>query len=112
MTYTTEQLYEMAEAKKKLNRTGHPSAVTRITIWIEEERPFSEIQKIYQTSKVRPEVEAAKVLDPPPLSGKGSGQEPWRKFALQVSDMDSEIVANLSKSDIVTILRDKGIIDE
>ena len=113
MEYTSEQLHEMALARTKLNRTGHPSAVTRIKIWMEEGRPFSEIQKIYQIAKVKPEKPASKeaTLDHPPLSGKGSGNVPWRAFAKEVSDMDPEIIDSMGKPDIVTVLRDKGVIE-
>jgi len=115
MTYTTEQHYEMAEAKKRLNRTGHPSAVTRITVWMEEGRPFSEIQKIYQPVTVKPEVPVSKPTSDivaPPKSGLGSGTEKWQDFAKEVSDMDHEIIDSMGKQDLITVLKDKGIIDE
>ena len=113
MEYTTEQYFEMATAKRELNRTGNPSAVTRITTWMEEGRPFSEIQKIYQPVKVKPEIatEIEPGMDHPPIVGKGSGNFPWRKFAKQVSDMDPEIIDSMGKTDIITVLRDKGVIE-
>jgi len=112
MDYTTEQNYEMAKAKLELDRTGNPSAVTRITVWAEEGRPFTEIQKIYKPVKVKPEipVSVAFLTEPPPLMGKGSGNIPWRAFAKEVSDMDSEIIDSMGKQDIITVLKDKGVI--
>ena len=112
MDYTSEQNLEMAMAKKELNRTGHPSAVTRIKIWQEEGRPFSEIQKIYRPVRIKPEkLPSVMVVDHPPLTGKGSGNFPWRKFAKEVSDMDPEIIDSMGKTDIITVLRDKGVIE-
>lgn len=113
MEYTTEQNYEMVQAQRELNRTGHPSEVTRIKVWMEEGRPFSEIQKIYQPVKVKPEkpVSVEVTLAHPPITGKGSGNLPWRKFAKEVSDMDPEIIDSMGKTDIITVLRDKGVIE-
>jgi len=113
MDYTTEQYYEMARAKIELNRTGNPSAVTRITIWMEEGRPFTEIQKIYKPARVKPEIPTPieATYDHPPMMGKGSGNRPWRAFAKEVSDMDPEIIDSMGKQDLIVVLRDKGIIE-
>ena len=113
MDYTTEQYFEMATAKRELNRTGHPSTVARITLGMEEGRPFSEIQKIYQPVKVKPEVATPSQDIPtqPPTHGKGSGNRPWRAFAKAVSDMDPEIIDSMSAPDLVTVLKDKGVIE-
>ena len=113
MDYTTEQYFEMATAKRELSRTGHPSAVTLITVWMEEGRPFKEIQKIYQPVKVKPEVVTLPGDIPiqPPTHGKGSGNKPWRAFAKAVSDMDHEIIDSMSAPDLITVLIDKGVIE-
>ena len=112
MEYTTEQNYEMIQAQRELNRTGHPSEVTRIKVWKEEGRPFSEIQRIYKPVKVKPEkLPSVMVVDHPPLTGKGSGNLPWRAFAKEVSDMDPEIIDSMGKQDLITVLRDKGVIE-
>ena len=113
MDYTTEQAFEMAMAKKELSRTGHPSAVSRITVWMEDGRPFKEIQKIYQPVKVKPEIVIPldDIPTQPPTHGKGSGNKPWRAFAKAVSDMDHEIIDSMSAPDLVTVLKDKGVIE-
>ena len=112
MDYTTEQNFEMVQAQRELNRTGHPSEVTRIKVWMEEGRPFTEIQKIYRPVKIKPEKLLPEVVvDHPPMVGKGSGNLPWRAFAKQVSDMDPEIIDSMGKQDLITVLRDKGVIE-
>ncbi len=113
MTYTSEQNLEMTEAKIRLRRTGHPSAVQRIDLAISQDLPFSKIQAFYKPQKVKPENPAVPVkatYNHPPLNGKGSGRTPWREFAKTVSDMDPEIIDSMERSDIITVMRDRGII--
>ena len=114
MIYTTEQAHEMAQAKLEMDRTGNPSAVQRINLAIENQLAFKEIQKIYKVAKVKPEKELPieVTYDHPPLTGKGSGNNPWRRFAKTVSDMDPDIIDSMGRDDIIKILRDKGVIDE
>ena len=113
MTYTSEQNLEIAQAKIRLRRTGHPSTVQRINLAVSEDKPFSKVQALYKVSSIKPEVKTPeKVYDHPPFTGKGSGKGPWLAFAKKVADTDPEILESMSKSDIVTILKDKGIIDE
>ena len=113
MDYTTEQYFEMATARRELNRTGNSSAAIRITVWMEDGRPFKEIQKIYQPVKVKPEVVTPldDIPKQPPIHGKGSGNKSWRAFAKAVSDMDPEIIDSMSAPDLVTVLKDKGVIE-
>lgn len=80
---------------------------------VEQDAPFSKIQSLYKIPKVKPEkaVPVEVTYDHPPLSGKGSGSGPWRAFAKMVSDMDPDIIDSMGKSDLITVLRDKGVID-
>ena len=113
MTYTSEQLYEIAQAKRRLSRTGHPSTVQRIDLAVENELPFNKIQILYKPQNVKAEKPIpVEITDPPPRSGKGSGERAWRTFAKLVSDMDKDMIDSLSKSDIITILIDKKVISE
>ncbi len=96
-----------------MRRTGHPEIVQRIDLAISEDKPFPKIQVLYKTSEVTPEKKVEEVIySPPPLTGKGSGRNPWRTFAKKVSDMDSDIIDSMEKSDIITVLTDKGIISQ
>jgi hypothetical protein len=111
MTYTSEQNLEIAQARIRLRRTGHPSTVQRIDLAVSENKPFSKVQALYRVSEVKPEKKMEEVIYVPPnTTGKGSGVTNWRSFAKKVSDMDPEIIDSMEKSDIITVLRDKGVI--
>ncbi len=111
MSYTSEQNLEIAQAKIRLRRTGHPSTVQRIDLAVSEGKPFTKVQALYKVSKIKPEKQMEKMIyDSPPLTGKGSGKGPWQSFAKKVSDMDPDIIDSMGKSDIITVLRDKGVI--
>ncbi len=113
MTYTSEQKLEIAQARIRLRRTGHPSTVQRIDLAVSEDKPFWKVQALYKTSEVKPEKKVEEVIySPPPLGGTGSGKGPWRAFAKKVSDMDPDIIDSMEKSDIITVLTDKGIISQ
>ena len=36
----------------------------------------------------------------------------WRKFALEVSDIEEEIILSMGRNDIVIVLADRGIIEK
>lgn len=96
-----------------MRRTGHPEIVQRIDLALSEDKPFSKVQVLYKTSEIKPEKPVEEVVyDSPPFSGKGSGRGAWRAFAKKVSDMDPEIINSMEKSDIITVLIDKGIISQ
>lgn len=48
----------------------------------------------------------------PPRSGKGSGVDNWREFALLTTEMDEDAVANMDRDDIIEVLETRGIIDK
>jgi len=47
-------------------------------------------------------------LTPPSRHGKGSGKDKWIEFAAVVSDMDPEMLARMSRDDIIATLEAKG----
>jgi len=112
MPYTSEQNLEINQAKIRLRRSGHPSAVQRIDLAVSQDLPFSKVEALYKPRKVKPEksVPVEATYNHPPLAGKGSGTGPWQDFAKIVSDIDPDIIDSMGKSDIITVLKGKGII--
>lgn len=113
MSYTTEQEGVLWQAEKDLRRTGNPSLATRVAIAKAEGRPFNEIQELIHGEAVKdvtPEVPIMEIPPHPAFTGNKGTNAAWRAFAKQVSDMDPEVIDSMGRSDIVTILGDKGII--
>lgn len=112
--YSSEERLEIAQARSRAYSSGRPEIVQRINALLDAEAPFSQIRKLWAPKvkaevPVAPEVESS--LEPPPMAGAGSGTNAWRAFALQVSDMAPEVIESMGKMDIVTVLKDKGIIE-
>lgn len=111
MEYTSEQRLEIAQARREAGRTGKPEVIQRINLGVTEGMEFSKLQKIWKPQTVKPEVPVAtEVPDAPPKSGKGSGVLAWRAFAKEVSDMDPETIDAMAKTDLISVLEDKGVI--
>lgn len=112
MSYSTNEIQTLAETRKELDRTGWPQHIARMNLLQAADAPFDEIMAI-ATSHLRAKVVPEKpvsAIDPPPFTGKGSGNGPWQKFALEMSDMDPEVISSMGREDIITILKDKGIL--
>ena len=111
--YTTEQQHKIRNKSYKLNRTGHPEVVARINYYVSEDEPFSKIQQLWEPKTVKAEIPTSEpVTEHPPFTGKGSGAVPWRAFAKTTSDMDHETIDAMSKTDLITVLKDKGVITD
>lgn len=67
----------------------------------------------YGITNVKPEREGiidARILEPPPHTGRNSGADKWREWMKQVSDIDPEIIDNLTRKDIVELAQERGIL--
>lgn len=111
--YTTAQLSSIHLAKRRHLQSGRPQVVAKIDLLVSEEAPYDDIWKLASSDireMVKPE-KPADVIEPPPFTGKGSGTDHWREFALKVSDMETEVINSMGRNDLITVLADKGIIE-
>jgi hypothetical protein len=86
--------------------------VARINKMMTEEAPYSEIWKMASSDirdMVKPE-KPGEVIEPPPYTGKGSTTAAWQAFALKVSDMEEEVIFSMGRTDLITVLADRGIV--
>jgi hypothetical protein len=111
MDYNTEQQMELRKAINTHTYGGRPEVARDIKLGMAEGLAFSKLMKMGEPKTVKAEVATA-VTTHPPFSGKGSGAGPWKAFAKEVSDMDDEIIDAMSKADLITVLKDKGVIGE
>lgn len=113
MSYTDEQAVSLHNAKKRHLQRGRPQVVAKIKTMMEADAPYNDIWKIASSDArdmVKPE-RPTDVIEPPPFTGKGSTSAAWQEFALKVSDMEEEVVYSMGRSDIVSVLVDRGIIE-
>jgi hypothetical protein len=107
--YTAEQvnliytkvraLYTAGEPQKALNMKGRLKAGQYIA-------PYE-----YDPAFVWPEKPVAiPGLKPPRRTGPGSSQGSWAQFAIQVSDIEPEVVRAMSRDDIIGVLIERHII--
>ena len=115
MMYSTQEQYEIATAITENTNGGRPEITQRINAGVEAQLSFTTLKKIWTPESVHPEVPVTipedSILEAPPKVGPGSSAKAWQAFAKQVSDMDHEVIDSMSRSDIVTILTDKGVIE-
>ncbi len=102
--FTSEQSMKIEQARHEFERTGFPEKAQRLELLVEEGASFKEIDALI-TSKGQTTTEQ------PPLSGKGSGTEAWRDYAKEVSDLDDEVIDDMSKEDLVEALKAQGIVE-
>jgi len=97
LTLTHEQRVEMHTKRRRLHETGEVSGAAAISSALLRNEYFTGVAVV-------PEPE---IKTPKPNAKK----EAWVKYALAVSDMDSEIVNNATRTDIIGMLRANGLID-
>lgn len=95
---TLEQEIEMLDLMQELKRTGDPVAAAAIQVAFDEGRYF--------TGQAKKEVE---LPDPPNLNAK---KEDWFAFAVEVSDIDVDVLEAATRNDIITMLRANGLIEK
>ena len=117
-SYTQDQLGKLSIATRYLHQTGNPGQAIKIELQMEQRTPFSEIVLPGETpysgrrGSIRPETSIEpSLVDEPPRSGKGSGHKAWAEFAELVSTIDSEVLEQFSRDEIIGILVDRDIID-
>ncbi len=111
--YTTEQQMLIRQAVYDLDKRGKPEIGAKINYQVSEGASFSALEKLWKPKTVKAEIPVADpTMAAPPLIGKGSGIVAWQNFAKEVSDMDPEVIDAMSKPDIMTVLKDKGVIDD
>lgn len=84
---------EHANRLKELHRAGEPI-------------PYQLLDKV----GVKSEKEVEGKLEVPPRSGRGSGDQAWREFAAEVSDMDKAVLDKMSREEIQEFLEEREII--
>ncbi len=114
MSYTEEQLESLHLANRRLEHTGNNQIAAKVNYLKSIDAPYEEIWAVAQanvTEMVKPE-KPTDAIPAPPTQGPGSGLKKWRKFALEVSDIEEEIILSMGRNDIVIVLADRGIIEK
>lgn len=101
--FSSKQNQVIAEARQNFTRTGFPEKAAALNALVAEGAPFSKIEALIANK-------GQSTASQPPLSGKGSGVEAWREYAVSVTDLDPETAEDMSKEDLVEILTDQGFI--
>lgn len=100
---------KIANAIQHWHTVGHPEHAATIERAVEAgKEPHPKLMNIGSVSPER--VIDASDIEIPPRVGKGSGKDVWAEFALQVSDLEPEIVERMSRDDVIKSLEIKGII--
>jgi hypothetical protein len=113
MEYTTKQQGAMWQAQKDFHRTGAPERAQRVALMVENEHPYQDIMSYVeggQVLNVKPEVPTVDLPPIPDYTGNKATNKAWRSFAKKVSDMEPEVIDEMGRTDIITILVDKDII--
>jgi len=118
--YTPEQIGKLSQVHRSYFVTGYPQKAHKLTAQMGNSVPFAEIELPGEApsgkaspGSIRPETEIDPLLlDEPPRTGKGSGHSVWVDFAELVSDIDSEVLDQLSRNEIIDILVARDIINE
>jgi hypothetical protein len=97
-TLTTDERIEMIDEIRRLKRTGVPQVAQRIQQALDEGRYF-----VGETPK------PVENPEPPLLNAK---TEDWFAYAVEVSDIDVEVLEAATRSDIITMLRVNGLIEK
>lgn len=96
-TLTQDQKVEMHAERRKLHSVGDASGAASITQALLDERFFMGLKAV-------PEPE---VKQPKP----NAKAEAWVRFALEVSDMDPEIINGAKRNDLIKMLKANGLIE-
>ena len=59
-----------------------------------------------------PEPEPEPLPEPPPRHGPGSGGPKWKKWALEMTALDPELVESAKKDDLIAMLEANGMLDK
>ena len=111
--YTNDQLGKFTEAINKFIRAGQPENKAKIEAQMQAFVPFNEIvmPDAPQSKTLKPETKIdPELVEEPPRRGPGSGKGAWVEFASLVSDMDEEVIDQLSRDELVQILIDRDVI--
>lgn len=114
MSYTTEQIQAIRDAKTRHQTAGRPEVAAKIDYLVSLEAPYAKIWELASgdvKEMVRPETPITDIIPPPPATGPNSTTDAWRKFAHKVSDIEPEIIDSLGRNDLITILVDRGVIE-
>lgn len=113
--YSNDQIDKLAIANRNLIRTGYPQRASKLVQQMRDSVPFSEINvtdEFITSNDLRPETPIdITLVDIPPRHGKGSGHDAWAEFASLVSDMDTEVIDQFGRNEIISILEDRDIIN-
>lgn len=100
---TQEQRIEMTEAWREAHRTGKPQDAQKYRQALDDGVYFT----IGDDSEAEELVEQS---EPPPRAGKGASKDAWLAWALEVSDVDPEVLESVKKVDIIKMMEANGYI--
>lgn len=106
---TEKEINLMHAAINHWHQTGAPEKAAVIRECLEQNRKAP--ANLIYLGDFQPET----AIDPtsiqiPPRDGPGSSTDTWREFAEKTTDMEPEIIAKMTRKDILYMLETKGII--
>ncbi len=90
---THEQRVKMGETIREYNGKGQP----------ELSEPYR-VALANNVMYIEPETDEVADVDIAPQPAKSSTKEVWQKYAIEVSDIDPEVIENASRKDVITML--------
>ena len=114
--YTNEEHGKLRQKLTYYQKVGHPEWANRLQLQIDAQVPFFQIElpediAAGESAQIHPETQVAvHLLELPPRQGTGSSADTWRAFARMVSNITTDVLDNMGRDDIVSILEDRGII--
>jgi len=90
---THDQRVTMNETIREYNRKGQP----------ERAEPYR-IALANNVMYVEPEVDDSAEVEVVPQPAKSSKKEVWQAYAIEISDIDPEVINNASRKDVITML--------
>jgi hypothetical protein len=98
----------VAEAVREHARRGHPEHGARLRKLFNAGAEIP--SELVDFTGIKSEKPNIGVLEMPPRTGPGSGGVQWRKFAVEVSDLDMAVLSKMGRDEVIDILETRGII--
>lgn len=107
--YTAEEQHGIMARVRHLHTTGEPGKAIKL------KKRFLAGEQIWPseyTDGIVPEKDVADpaLIEPPPRAGPGSTKDAWAAWGMVVMDIDEKVFETLSRTDIITMAEERGVL--
>ena len=98
---THDQRVKMNETIREYNSKGQPELAEPFRVALANNVMYVEPDGVELTE-----------VEPVPVPKKSAKKDKWQEYALEVSDIDPEVIENASRKDVITMLVVNGLIEK